>query len=85
LNDTRALVFLTAEMVIGLEDGIRKRFILDSVVANNGIVFEHGELVSHELQVRVHLVEVSLPADEQILETADKITALLEHCPQHFQ
>ena len=80
LDDARTLVLLTSEMVIGFEDGIGKRFIFNSVVANDGIVFEHGKLVSHELQVGVHFVEVTLATDEQILEAADEVAALLEHC-----
>ena len=85
LDDARTLVLLTTEMVIGFEDGIGKRFVFYSVVTDNGIVFEHGKLVSHELQIGVHFVEVTLAANEQILEAADEVAALLEHCSQHLE
>ncbi len=51
-------------MVVGFEDGISEGFVGVAVIADDNIVFEHSEFISHKLQVEVDLVEVTLSANK---------------------
>jgi len=55
LNNTRSFILLSSQVIIWFEDCICKRFVCDSIIANNSIVFQHREFISHKLQVRIYL------------------------------